>query len=494
MKEREISLADLVIEILLHWRGIILLMVIGGVLLGAFSYVRSSQNAKAQEAEWEARLNQANVNEAVKQSLAEMLPQEQLNYVNYVLYLEEASRATSDYAEDSVLMQIDSSNVQKVDVIFLVTSDDLEKTYEIEKVYEEMADSAELRGELAEKSGLSAYAVDEVYLLGNEVKNSGKSDVDAFRASKLNGSDTFRISFIHYEEEMCQTLAQTVIDYLEEKHDTLEGKLGKHELTVLSQSAGVIGDIEIFERQKSIRKEMLDWPVYAQTYKDRFSAEAQQYYDLLVSERDAADGEVVDMSDTLVVPTPRVSLKYVILGMFLGAVAYAFVIFLRYVLNNRLRSTDNLQALYDIPQLGQIPDEPSGKKLFGFLDKWFLALRYWGRRKFTEEEAMNLAVVAVKMAARKNGLAEICFIGCDWKGRTLESYQRMKEMLSQEKIETQILDNVLYNVESLEKLGSAKGVVLLEKAGSALYTEIAQELEVLRRQDIRILGGIIVNA
>ena len=37
MKEREISLADLVIEILLHWRGIVLLMVIGGAFLGAFS-------------------------------------------------------------------------------------------------------------------------------------------------------------------------------------------------------------------------------------------------------------------------------------------------------------------------------------------------------------------------------------------------------------------------------------------------------------------------
>lgn len=494
MREREISLADLVIEILLHWRGIILLMVIGGVLLGAFSYMRSSQNAKVQQAEVEAMKNQADVNEAVKQSLADTLTQEQMNYVNYVLYLEDASRATSDYAEDSVLMQIDSSHVQKVDVIFLVTSDDLEKTYNIEKVYEDLADGAELRGELAKVSGLSASAVDEIYLLGNEIKNSGKSDVDAFRASKLNGSDTFRISFLHYDQEMCQSLAQTVIDYLEGKHSLLEGRMGRHEITVLSQSAGTIGDVEIFERQKSVLKDMYDWPVFAQTYKDRFSAEAQQYYDLLVRERDAADGEVVDMSDSIVVAAPGVSLKYVIIGMFLGAVAYAFVIFLRYVLNNRIRSTDNLQALYDIPQLGQIPNEGNGRKLFGFLDKWFLALRYWGRRKFTEEEAMNLAVVAVKMAARKNGLAEICFIGCDLKGRALETYQQMEDMLSKEQIETQILDNVLYNVESLEKLGNAKGVVLLEKADSALYTEIAKELEVLKRQDIRILGGIIVNA
>ena len=494
MREREISLADLVIEILLHWRGIILLMVIGGVLLGAFSYMRSSQNAKAQEAEVEEMKNQADVNEAVKQSLAETLPKDQLNYVNFVLYLENTSRAMSEHVEDSILMQIDSSNVQKVDVIFLVTSDDLEKTYNIEKVYEDLAGGAELRGELAEVSGLSAIAVDEIYLLGNEMKDSGMSGIDAFRASKLSGSDTFMISFLHYDQEMCRTLAQSVIDYLEGKHDFLEGRLGKHEFTVLSQSAGTIGDVEILERQKSFRRDIFDWPVYAQTYKDRFSAEAQQYYDLLVRERDAVDGEVVDMSDSIVVAAPRVSLKYVIIGMFLGAVAYAFVIFLRYVLNNRLRSTDSLQALYDIPQLGQIPDEGNGRKLFGFLDRWFLALRFWGRRKFTEEEAMNLAVAAVKMAARKNDLAEICFIGCDLKGRTLESYQRMKDMLGQEKIQAQILENVLYNVESLEKLGDAKGVVLLEKAGSALYTEITQELELLKRQEIMVLGGIIVNA
>ena len=78
MKEREISLADLVIEILLHWRGIVLLMVIGGAFLGAFSYMRSARNAKAQEAEVEAMKNQADVNETVKQNLAEMLTLEQL--------------------------------------------------------------------------------------------------------------------------------------------------------------------------------------------------------------------------------------------------------------------------------------------------------------------------------------------------------------------------------------------------------------------------------
>ena len=45
----------------------------------------------------------------------------------------------------------------------------------------------------------------------------------------------------------------------------------------------------------------------------------------------------------------------------------------------------------------------------------------------------------------------------------------------------------------MEKVDAMTGVVLVEKAGSTLYNEIANELALLKRQDIAILGGIIVE-
>ena len=51
MKEREIALVDLLVAILLRWRVVILAMLIGGMLMGAFSYYRSSQTAEAQRAQ-----------------------------------------------------------------------------------------------------------------------------------------------------------------------------------------------------------------------------------------------------------------------------------------------------------------------------------------------------------------------------------------------------------------------------------------------------------
>ena len=49
MKEREISLIDLFVELLLKWRVFVILMIVGAVALGAFGYTRSVNNAEAQK-------------------------------------------------------------------------------------------------------------------------------------------------------------------------------------------------------------------------------------------------------------------------------------------------------------------------------------------------------------------------------------------------------------------------------------------------------------
>lgn len=42
-------------------------------------------------------------------------------------------------------------------------------------------------------------------------------------------------------------------------------------------------------------------------------------------------------------------------------------------------------------------------------------------------------------------------------------------------------------------MDAMQGAVLVEKVGSTLYNEVAGELELLKRQGITVLGGIIVE-
>ena len=149
--------------------------------------------------------------------------------------------------------------------------------------------------------------------------------------------------------------------------------------------------------------------------------------------------------------------------------------------------------LFGISQLGLIPGQQKKKKFLGFIDGWILALRDHNKRKFSSEEAMELAATAVKISAGKNMLDTVYLMGCDLKEGAMELCQQIKGKLEQENIHVHVLNNVLYNAEILEQLEEAKGVVLVERAGSTLYTEIVKELELLKRQEIKAIGGIVVE-
>lgn len=71
--------------------------------------------------------------------------------------------------------------------------------------------------------------------------------------------------------------------------------------------------------------------------------------------------------------------------------------------------------------------------------------------------------------------------------------ERLKEKLEADKLQVIILNNVLYDAAAMAQLAEARCAVLVEKAGSTLYEEIEQELELLKRQEIAILGGILVE-
>ena len=65
-EEKEIDLIDLLIEIMLHWRGLIIAFIIGGILLGGYSFMqsysaqKSAKAAAAEAAEKEEQLKSRN--------------------------------------------------------------------------------------------------------------------------------------------------------------------------------------------------------------------------------------------------------------------------------------------------------------------------------------------------------------------------------------------------------------------------------------------------
>lgn len=298
-----------------------------------------------------------------------------------------------------------------------------------------------------------------------------------------------------------------VIEYIEDKHQLITEQRGPHEVSLLSRSMGKISKLSILSKQREMWSTMLSLQNNYVSRKKAFSEGEWYYYNLLTNgkiagnpyakpsdsqkqnEDSAQKDDVSPVSDT----TPGISLKYVVIGMILALFLYLFIIFIKYVLNKKLRSTDQLAELYHISQLGIISDSKRKQKAFGAIDQAILSLHYGNEHKLSPEESMNLAMAKSKLAIQKNGLKAIGLIGCGLKGPALKYCEKMQDALKAADIKVFILNNILYDAEAMEALMQVDSVILVETAGVTLYTEIAQELELLQRQGIPLLGGIIAE-
>lgn len=472
MNEREISIVDLMVEILLHWRMFIIWMVIGAVALGVLSYVRSGNAVKQQQEQ----------TEKAEQDPEEWLTKEEMQNVEYVVSYEKMYLAKEAYREKSPLMQADFNNISKAEATIAIVAAQRQQSCDIERIYEDIVKSSECIVKVAEDTDMETVGVAEMLYLDREA--------ESVAIESGEGAGTFKIVVVHNDEKKCKDMLESAVSFLKEKQSTVESALGEHEIIVVNESFGVVSDMDIAELQKVVLNDIAVMKKTASDAKDALSDVEQRYYNLLMSD---IEEEAEETISSPAAPTQGISKKYVLLGAVLAAFLYAFILLLVYIFNTKIRATDSLLELYGLPQLGVIPKETGKKKVLGVVDKWIISIRDHNKRQFSSEEALELTTVAVKMAAGKETLKEICLIGCGLKEQPLDVCEKMKKRLKEDGLHVNILNNVLYDAQILEELEKAKGAVLVGSAGSTLYSEIEEELELLKRQDIKVLGGVLVG-
>ena len=490
MEEREINLMDLIADILSHWKGLLVTLVIGAILMGGFSYVKSYRDAKNAQPIEEEETDEA-VDKKLEQ-LEEDMDDSKKAAVLTTIDDEKEYTAKKKYAEESVYMQLDPFNVTQMQISYQIEPGEDSQTQCLGSVYDAVINNIGLYDWIEKKTGIASEYAKE--LVG--VRTSSSTPFVNGDTVGMFGTDSLKITIIQADEKSCKKLADAVKSYVEQQKEQLVEEVGEHELILLSETSGTLVSTDLMNQQVSYGNAVTGMRSTIATAKAGFNEDQVQYYNLLTKKegRDKLEiekDEDTEEEDLAVVPEPSVSKKYVLLGAVLFVFVYAGVLFLIYIFNSRLRISDELQTLYHIPQIGVVVKDETKKKFI--VDQWIDNLRHYGKRKFTAEQSMELAFAAVKIAAQKNQLNSICLMGCNLSAGAGAVCANLKAALEQEAINVTVLDNVLYDAEAMEKVDAMTGVILVEKAGSTLYNEVASELALLKRQDIAVLGGIVVE-
>ena len=490
-EEREIDLFDMFIEVLLHWRGLIIAMIIGGLVLGGYSLYgsyKANASAKAEVATLEEKKAKAEEEEQFEAEKAEedeksilelekKLTETQKVNVESVLTYEKQLIRFENYQKKAVIMKVNPEEVPIGNITIRVIADE-ERVSDIEKAYEDLLVSQDMYKYISEKCGIGS---DISELIG----------IDQLTYNTESEADTLKLWVIGETEEKCNEMVEAICNHAAGMSNSLQEKLGAHSLSVVGTSVNLSYSRDIYDRQQANQNSIISLKFTIASKVDGFSEDEKAYYELkksgIIKEADEEEnGEEEEIIPTI--PPIEINKKKLGIGVIGGLFVYALVICAGYVFNGKLKDSDDFERLCGINKLGKIYREKESKFPGKKLDRAINSLKRRGRKKISAEDAESIIVSNILAAADKNNSNKIAIISSSdddvFCGRIVNK-------VSEKKLKTVLIKELTTSSKAITEISESDSAVIIAKANITKYNEVWDTIDILDGRNIIILGGVM---
>lgn len=491
MDEREIDIKDFLMYACIRWRMFLIWVLIGAIVLGgigawkAYSANRVAQQALETLSE-ESAQSKEKVVEELKQSLTnqEALEVERVfeSYKDMVRNCESVAK----YIEESVRMQLDPYAVSTISL-----------GYFVDNHYQSVYPAVEGKDNTAATIVALQEGVLDTITYNRIIKELGwDKDEEYVREliSMRNVGDVFYISIYAPGQAECETIRDIIMERIQVRSGELQNIFGKFDVEIIENEYRVIIDRDLLSEQTSMVSNIYNYKSNYALLEAGMSESQKSYLNELKNiELQMSTKKNIDKNNEIEVPKQGLfQIKYVLLGALVGIVLYCVLLFLRYVLSEKLHTADEMEQRYCVRLLAEIDGVEARKRKKG-VDKFFHDL--FIREGFVQnvEDAVSAIQSEIHVLV-KNANVNSFYVAttCD----TLEC-DRVIESICEKKNEEHYSiyrgDEVSYKPEELVKIGECDGVVFVEQVGASSYKRIRRLVCFCRKNNIPIIGCAVVK-
>ena len=483
-KERKISLLDMIWAICLKWRSMLLCAVVFAILAGGISYYKSSQSVAASKAA--IRNRQIPTLDAASQ-------RKMTTYLQY----RDSLQILDDYVTNSYLMRLNPNDFYVGTLTYFVENHAGENVSGTDNAVaivgafqSALHDTAFLQEALGADEAQAPYVTEAIDFDASDRFNTSGSNSQ----QSISDAAEHMLTIYAYadSQENCEKLIAKLQEKIEEQKSGIRESMGAFELVPVASSVNRKADNDLLSYQKINVERGNNYLQTIANMENAFSSAEKQYLAALDLEEELLTDN--SKQTAILQAKPSVSKKLVIVGFVMGILAAAVVACAGYLLNTCLMAEDQFEELYGVKLYSTVLTKEDGrKKWFSFLDRGIIRLRHMGRHYFEYEEAVEMAAANIRVYAKAHDISEIYVTGCAMGKKEEKIIQELQKGLYKAGVKLIAGKSVLYNAEALEKSVECGHVLFLESAGKSLYREIREEIEVCDRQNIKIMGAIVVQ-
>lgn len=483
----EIDLIDLMFYLLKQWRTLIVAILIGAILGGGIYAVKKNSANKAAEA-LEAEMDNAEADVGDEQTVAELKEKYQISEdvetnMELAYQYRQLYRKQLEYNQNSPIMQMNPSAVYFGELEYYVSAG--YDTGVVALLYQNILNGRDILAELKDAAALDYKEQYIRELIGCSVSRENDSTINVNSGESLiykNAIVTFTVNAA--TEESCEEMLQVIREKVSVIDQDCRESYEDYNMVAVSDSVNLVSSSEYLSRQKSNIDQLNSYRNTMTTLESSFTEDELVYYNKIYLSRDYniieeeegnADAAVADA----VVQVEQVSLvKWLVIGIFLMCIVWVGLYFVKYLLDKRIKTPDEMRSRYRLPIIGFVKTETGvPKSLDGWLDR--IRSKGWGTDERTENigsmiDAMDMTKLLFCMESNGQKLEVVVDEICNYSKnlRKTEALQQNGELVAEAK--------------------ESDGIILAVEIGNTTYGEIERELEICRMQKITVKGVIVV--
>lgn len=487
LEEREIDLKDLICDVCLHWRSIIVGALVGLILIGAFGAYKSYKAAQvvvpvSEEAAKEEATTDINTLNMIAQQ---------------IIANDKFFAAQQDYFDNSVLMRNDLTEIYTQNDQYLITVDkehrvDLSNlvnsyTYAIQsdKLYETVAkeigdvdksyvyELISVSNSIIDATDMNSENIVNVFNGGNTAEFSDNKGNDSFAAIMV-------VSILGPSDEFTEIISQCVKDALTETSNSLDREITPHDIKLVNTGAYSKMTYDYVTKKSDIRESMTKKQTAVDTLIKPLTEDEKKYVE------DVADGKIepktslvekakanVEEQEKQQVSTSikdYISVKWLAIGIIAGAFVMAAWWAFLYIVSDKFHTAEEFEHLSGMKTYVRCTNKSESKNP---IDRLINQFRYKGVHFSNDEEIAEIISATIK----KSSVRSVAIVG-----NSLDEYMKklaatLSGMISD--VSIQSCTNISYNPKSIGIVNDAEAVIIIEDISKTRVADIVDELNTI---------------
>lgn len=492
-REKRIYIRELFFRIFSNWRKIIIWMIVFAVIANIFFCIKYYRaiSAAAEQKEQTEEIDISTYRNALSEDDAKDVEN------NFDMYLKhrDAYDKLMEYCNDSTYMNLDPNSVPMVQMEYNINNCDFAKDYI--NLLSSQIQSDDIANVIIDALGLDTepsyiWELAEFMDAGQDAIQSDTTAV--IEQEKDNNSLVMIVKVMGETLDSAKQMSDILNDEILNITDNLREQYGTVRIEKIGEIESTVIDETLLLRQQDYSGRVHNIKSYLENIKNSMTASQESYYNALIDDYEIDMGiqesEIQQETEPVEMTMQYFNIKYIIAGLFLGAVLACCYICVPYVLGNKFQTPYEVSDCFGITLL-EVVDVEEKKKRNNFIDKQIR--RYF--RKNNEgsslKEKMSMIETDIGVVCKKQGLKKVFVTSSVQTDKIKAIKEALQNLGEKNELELTMGESVLTDNHSLEQLSESEGVILIEEIASSNLADINEEVNVCKKYDVSIIGMIV---